>query len=116
MTANREFLESETRRTLISLASPRPEALSRVPAGTCRPDELALEFDDVVHAFVGNSGEEVSDLARVALARVDSLLDAMSREPSADLWTNQAVCDHPRWSEVRQPARDALRALGWDAV
>jgi len=69
-----------------------------------------------VHAFVGNFGDELSVEARAALKRVDTLLSAMSGKAFPDLWTEQAVCEHSRWADVRAAARDALDALGWDAV
>jgi len=74
---------------------------------------LALDFEDFLRAFIGNCGMELSATQRAQLVKVDELLSAMSGAANADLWTEKAVCDHPRWAEVRLAARDAIAVLGW---
>ena len=51
---------------------------------------------------------------QTALRRVDDLLSAMSGPDHRALWTDDAVCTHPRWAEVRSQARRAVTALGWE--
>ena len=57
---NREWIVRELRELLIALASPGEVALEHAPPGSCRPDELALDYDNFVHAFVGNFSAETS--------------------------------------------------------
>ena len=111
--SNRPWVTEALRRSLEALALPGPEALARMPRGSVRSDELALDFDNFYAAYVGNFGEELTPQQRVLLARVGRLLSDMSGK--ARLWSDEAVCSHPAWAEVRAAAGEALRALGWIA-
>jgi len=75
---NREWIVSELRQLLVALASPGEVALEHAPAGSCRPDELALDYDNFVHTFVGNFVAEISSQQRSALLGVDELLGSGS--------------------------------------
>lgn len=110
---NREWITSELRSLLQALASTGEVSLAHEPAGSCRADELALDYNNLVHAFVGNFGAELSAEQQASLLRVDVLFDAMSRPVQPELWTDDAVRRHPRWAEVRAAAQNALAALSW---
>ncbi|MGW6444825.1 hypothetical protein [Lentzea sp. NPDC055074] len=70
-------------------------------------DELALEFDDVLHHLRGLDAEAV------ALAeRIDALLDTMSG-PSP-VWRVDALACSPQWASVRELATELLRLLPFD--
>lgn len=100
---------------MVALASPGQVALEHTPARSCRPDELALDYENVVHAFVGNSSTETSAPQRSALLRVDKLIGAMIGGQRSDLWTESAVITHRRWAEIRAAAQQALDAMSWGA-
>ena len=110
---NRQWNTSALRSLLQALASAGEVALAREPEGSCRADELALDYDNFVHAFVGNFGAELSAQQRSSLLRVDQLFGAMSGADQPELWTDDAVRRHPRWDEVRAAAQQALEALSW---
>jgi len=112
---NREWISSELRSLLQALASTGEVALAYASEGSCRPDELALAYDNFVHAFVGNFGAGLSARQRSSLLRVHELFRAMSDTDQPELWTDDAVRWHPRWSEVRVAVKDALDALSWTA-
>lgn len=113
MTVNRAFLQTGLHALLRALAAPGRVALEHEPEGMCRPDELALDFDNYYSAFVGNFGEALTAAQRDHLARLDALLSAMSGQSNAALWTELAVGSHARWEEVRLAAKQALDVLGW---
>lgn len=113
MAVNRKFLQLELHALLKALASAGPVALDYAPQGSCRPDELALDYDNYLRAFVGNFGETLTAAQRERLARVDALFGAMSGESNATLWTEEAVRTHVHWAEVRLAAKDALDVLDW---
>ncbi len=50
---------------------------------------------------------------REALKAVESLLDRMSGQENAHLWTRGALRDSREWTRLRQAARGALAAFGW---
>ncbi|HEX6884045.1 MAG TPA: hypothetical protein VF530_11755 [Planctomycetota bacterium] len=110
---DREWLASELRRLLLAVASPGEAALEHAPAGSCRPDELALDHENFARALVAAFASELSDPQRRALLHVDELLGAMSGPHQAELWTEAAVVGQPRWAEVRRAAQQALDALSW---
>ncbi len=80
-----------------------------VPDGV---DELALEFDDgrlLVRQF-----EELGWISAVFRAKVDplnALLEEMSGETRAELWTRSALMVASEWERVRSLARNLLFAI-----
>jgi hypothetical protein len=82
-------------------------ALAGVPDGCCKPDELALDFDNVRAAVVGNFAAELPPELVAALAAVDAALDDIPRSG----WSEQAVRSAPEWAAVRGRAGAALRML-----
>ncbi len=111
---HREWLTNQLRNLLRALASPGEVALSYEPDETCRADELALDYDNFVHALIGNFGVECTAEQRASLLRVDELFDAMTKARQPELWTDEAVRSHPRWAEVRAAAQTALDAMWWN--
>jgi hypothetical protein len=106
-------LEALLRSAVQDLALPPELGLSRKAAGTHRPDELALEFDDVYSAFVSNAAVLPTEEQLLALQALDSALAAMSGPENAPLWTESAVKTHPRWVEVRSLAATVLEVFAW---
>jgi hypothetical protein len=113
MSADRQWLEQSLRSSLEALAMPGDQALSTQPDHVCKAEELALVFDNLHRAFVGNFASEILPSQVAALRKIDTLLDEMSGEHLAVLWTDEAVKGHERWSAVRAAARDALREMKW---
>lgn len=111
---HREWTAGEPGGLLVDLASPGQVALGNEPAGSCRPDELAVDCDNFVPAYVSNFSAEMSVPQRSALLRADALFGAMSGEHQPDRWNEDAVIAHPRWAEVRAAAQQALDAMSWE--
>lgn len=113
MSADRNWLEQSLRASLEALAMPGVQALLTLPSDAAKADELALDFDNFHRAFVGNFASELLPSQVMALRKVDTLLNKMSGEDLAALWTDEAVHSHERWSAVREAARDALSEMKW---
>lgn len=109
-----KFILDGLREALQALAAPGNEALALVPDGTVKADELALEFDNFSRAALESHESELTQAQRATLVAVDRLLGAMSGARHADLWTEEAVRRHPKWLEVREAAKRALAAFGWE--
>lgn len=109
--ADRAWVWRELEGLLTAFADSGAAALAYAPAGTCRADELALDYANFVAVAVADAGNRLSPELRDGLLRVDRLFDAMSGVANAGLWSDRAVLDDPRWLEVRQAARSALAEL-----
>ena len=114
MSVDREWITRELRSALRALAAPGPEALASVPDRTVKADELALDYDNFVQAFLGNCSNEISSAQREGLLAVDAMLETMSGPDKAELWTEDAVVNHAAWRAVRAVARHALATLARD--
>jgi hypothetical protein len=104
---DRGLLFRELRRSLTLLAAEGNAALAGLPDGCCKPDELALDFDNFRSAVIGNFAAELPAELAAALAGVDGALGAIP----PDDWSEQAVRSAPEWAAVRQRAEVALRSL-----
>lgn len=113
MVIDRARAFDELKKALLALSLPGPDALATLPEGVVKADELALDYDNCLQVALGNFGTEFTPPQRKALERVNRLLDDMSGPKRADLWIDAAVLEHPKWSEVRECAREARRLLGW---
>lgn len=113
MVVDRAWVLGELRKCLHALSLDGDRALSCAPPGSCRADELALDYDNFLSAAMGSFEKEFTPDQVAALRRVDELLSAMSGHSHEDLWTDEAVRSHPRWQEVRSEARQAVEVLGW---
>jgi AAA+ ATPase superfamily predicted ATPase len=114
MNVDHQWIARELRSALKALAAPGFQALASVPDGTVKAEELALDYDNFVHAYLGNFRDKISQSQRDALLAIDAMLQGMSGQENAELWTEDAVVNHPKWESVRVLARDALAALGWN--
>ena len=114
MPLERPSLIGELRKSLHVLAHDGRDALACAPEGSCKADELALDYSNDLAAALGNFAREFTAEQQAALRRVDDLLSAMSGPNHGALWTDDAVCTHPRWAEVRSQARRAVTALNWE--
>lgn len=78
-----------------------------------RPGELALEFDEAYTDYVGSLDRLPTDAQLQSLQALDAALTAMTSEANPELWTEQAVVEHPRWLEVRSFAAAVSSLFGW---
>jgi hypothetical protein len=115
-TAKREWLFRQFQSALRALAADGEAALSTLRENCARPDELALDFDNYMKATVGNFRSEFSAVQLETLSRISIELGGMSGMKNAELWTEDAVRNHPRWQTVRMLAKAALAELGWQNV
>lgn len=97
------------RQSLADLSLPGPAALRTQPEGSCRADELALEFDNWLQAALANCRDELSPFQWEALESINRALSEMSGEKNSSLWTDEAVGNHPKWVWIRAEAAKALR-------
>jgi hypothetical protein len=56
---------------------------------------------------------KLTDEQRSSLAELDELIDRMSGEHNAHVWTDEALRSRPEWNEVRRMACKALELFGW---
>ena len=78
-------------------------------------DELALQFHD--QAIMADQLHNLGGISREQLEvvrRIDKLLEDMSGEANAELWTVEALRTSPMWAQVRTLAREFLRMQGED--
>lgn len=97
--------------SLQALALPYDAQRSLFPSFACIADELALDFDDWCETATKQHEFMTDQLS--ALASVATLLSEMSGEKNAELWTDAALAQLPRWQEVRERARKALQTFQW---
>jgi hypothetical protein len=107
MGVDRGWLFRELHRSLTLLAADGDTALAGLPGRCCKPDELALDFDNFWSAVVGNFAAELTPELVTALAAVNAALSGIRREE----WTEEAVRSAPEWVLVRERARTALGLL-----
>ena len=100
-----ELLASDITAQLEFLTSPKHGVRAQ-------PDELALNFNDS-YLLVGQLEREalITKDAAHRLAELDRMLDAMSGESNAAVWTYGAL-ETETWSKVRAKAKDVLDSLG----
>jgi hypothetical protein len=116
MSVDREWILGQLREALVALSLPGSRALAARPAEGANADELALDYDHFLTVTLQHFSAELTSPQRAALERVNHLLEEMSGRANADLWTEAAVREHPKWVEVRKQAGDARRVLGWGEV
>ena|SRR5687767_10551833 len=109
MDVDRDWLRRSLREQLELLAASADQTLARLANGCVKADELALDFDNFHHAYVGNFGGALSPDARAALHAIQQSFDCMSGQSNGELWTEEAVAAHPAWLEVRHQAARALK-------
>ena len=73
-------------------------------------DELALEFGEIYGAARHmREWGEITQREIDAVKPLSELLDKWSGEQNGDFWRREALWSDPRWEQVRQCARQALR-------
>jgi len=113
MVTDSQSLLGDLRSTLYALSLEATEVLETQPEESRRPDELALSFGDALVAVLGGLPDEFTGAQVLALNDLATLLREMSSAERSELWTEEAVHNHPKWREVRNLAREALQKLGW---
>ena len=109
---SRVHSHDELKWALQALALPAGAQLNLFPDFASVTDELALDFD---HWRATALGQHQLDPAQVAaLASIDALLAEMTGAENVALWTDAALAQHPSWRQLREKARGALHAFGWD--
>jgi hypothetical protein len=72
-------------------------------------DELALDFNDaIISADTLRNCGEFTERELECLLSLDSLIDNMSGETHAQLWTVEALYASPEWQVVRRTAQTCL--------
>jgi hypothetical protein len=82
--------------------------------GDFREDGLALDFDHWCLRILTKFPGQLTFRQKALLNALDAYLDAMSGEGNEDLWTEEAIRRSREWEDVRQLARQALEAFGWE--
>lgn len=76
-------------------------------------DELALQFhDQAILADQLHSSNEITEEELEVVRRIDKLLESMSGEANAELWTVSSLKTSPAWMQVRSVAREFVRLHG----
>jgi len=101
------------RHALQGLALPAERQLLILPDFVPELDELALAFEHGLRVALADSRVRLSAARRRALAEVERVLDRMSGQANAHLWTRSGGCRGEAWSSLRAAARAALLAFGW---
>ncbi len=81
-------------------------------SGSDLVDELALDFDDiaVTKDDMLDRGE-LNEEEHQTIASIDDMLERMSGQENARLWTRDVLAIAPEWAEIRALARYALQLL-----
>jgi hypothetical protein len=101
------------RDALRALALPADAQAGLLPSFAGGPDEFALQFDQCLRAAAADGAVRMSRAQRLSLLEVDGLLDRMSGQENARLWTLGALAKSREWARLRKAARGALESFGW---
>ena len=99
---------------LQALALPAVVQVQLFPDFVCKADELALNFDHWSSCMLAWYRDTLTPAQRDPIDAIDHHLARMSGTHNAALWTDEALHEAPEWNEVRQLARHALAAFGWE--
>jgi hypothetical protein len=102
------------RHALQALALPAETQLGLLPRYAGEVDDLILNFDHWFRAATALRAGSMTPGQVTALAEIERVLDQMSGQGNAHLWTRSAVRDDVRWSHLRRAAQGALRVFGWE--
>ncbi|MGH9750374.1 MAG: hypothetical protein ACRD5D_01505 [Candidatus Polarisedimenticolia bacterium] len=102
------------RQALQALALPAESQLRLLPDFAEDVDDLVLNFDHWCRAVSDGDAAGLTPVQIGALRAIETLLDDMSGQRNARLWTRTAVRDNALWSRLRAVAQEALRAFGWE--
>lgn len=104
---DRGWVFRELRKSLALLAADGETALTALPDGCCKPDELALDFDNFRSTAVSNFAVELPAELVAAMADLDAAFSAIRDEG----WSEAAVRHSQEWAIVRRRAAAALKLL-----
>jgi hypothetical protein len=96
------------------LASSAEVQLQYLPAGVCKADELALEFDQWREVALHNYDGDLTPGQRSSLNALNERLDWLTKN-GPEHWTEAAVRTSPLWNDIRQLAVQVLNIFGWSA-
>jgi hypothetical protein len=102
------------RHALQALALPAEAQLGMLPRYVGEVDDLILNFDHWFRAATALRAGSLTPVQATALAEIERVLDQMSGQGNAHLWTRSALRDDIRWSRLRQAAQGALQVFGWE--
>lgn len=105
--ADQAWLRSETLAALHRLAAPADAQIRELGSG--HPDDLALDLDAVLGAYLATGA--LTEEQSAALGEVDEQLDRMSGGENADLWTHEGLRNASEWANVRRLATRASELL-----
>jgi hypothetical protein len=104
---------AELRRCLQALAQPAAEQVSLFPEFAVIGDELALQFDDALHAYHA-SASTPDPIQLESLRLLDDYLTELSGPEEDRFWLERAaLASDPRWEQIRDLARAVLAAFAW---
>ena len=96
-----------------ALAQPAHVQKELFPPFVFIPDELLLEFEQFFEPDSARYTDEWSGAQYLSLRALDRKFEALDASGREELWDDQDSLDLPEWSEVRQLAREVIRAFGW---
>lgn len=96
-----------------ALAQPAEVQVTLFPVFVCVADELALDLQNWLLAAKGQN----IPLGPAAISRItdiDQELSALSGKAHEEFWNVHALKNDMRWENIRERARAALAAAGWE--
>ena len=111
-----QFIASEFKVSIESLAADADTALARLPDNCCKPDELACQFDDFRLPFLALFSDRLSAEEARLIMELDELLEGMSGHQHSELWREDAIRHNPAWAQVRQQAIQVLQGINWTTL
>jgi len=99
-----------------SASSERSELPPPKPFAPGQIERLVVEFDDAYTTFVEGMERLPNEAQLIALQSVDRQLTALVRAQEAELWTQKALREDPRWIEVQRLAFGVIEAFAWPMV
>lgn len=100
-------------------SSESPERTEPAPPKPFVPgqiERLVVEFDDAYTTFVEGMERLPNEAQLIALQAVDRQLTALVRAQEAELWTQKALREDPRWIEAQRLVYGVIEAFAWPVV
>jgi hypothetical protein len=104
---------AQLKAALQALALPADKQLQLLPEFVREVDELALSFDHALKLLQTDSRRRLAGKHRQSLSEVERVLDGMSGQRNAHLWTRASLREEESWSRLREAARKALKSFDW---
>lgn len=114
MNKNHHSLLLRLKHSLQLLAMPAQRQLDLLPNFVVKADEIALEFTHWYDAAISNIPDVFTSRQVAALQSIDNLLNKMSEQKNASLWTDEALQNQNEWAQVRLLAKTALHEFQWE--